>query len=257
VRLAPALRCRRGAALVEFALVLVLLLVLVFGIIDFSRGLGLKHRAAALSREGANLASRGTDIPTAVTRIVDAAKPVDLNSKGAVVISRLEKQGGSFVITDQQSSSGGGGKASKYGGKGDKVTAIPAGGYPEGSVLFASEVYIDFQRITPFEALEGLALPERVYEGSVFYGSGDKFVALPPPPPPGPPPPPPGPPKPPPAPPKPPPAPPKPPPAPPKPPPPAPPKPPPAPPKPPPAPPKPPPPAPPKPPPKPPPPLPI
>lgn len=50
-------RDERGAAAVEFAIVLPLLLVIVFGIIDFGRYLAVRNNLAAAVREGARLAS--------------------------------------------------------------------------------------------------------------------------------------------------------------------------------------------------------
>ena len=162
---------RRGAAIVEFAFVAALILALVFGLIDFSRGFGLKHRAAALSREAANLASRGTELPEAVDAIVDAAQPVDLTTDGSVVLTRLEKEtaAGSFVITEQRKS---GTRESKLGKTGATVAVPNVGDYPAGSVLFAGEVFITFESVTPFSALQGVLMPDEVYENSVFYGSG-------------------------------------------------------------------------------------
>ncbi len=170
---------RRGAAIVEFAFVAALILALVFGLIDFSRGFGLKHRAAALSREAANLASRGTEMAEAVDTIVSAAQPVDLASQGGVILTRLEKEsaGSSFVITDQKKS---GTRDSKLGKTGASVTIPNAGDYPAGSVLFAGEVFIDFESVTPFSALQGVLLPNEVYESTVFYGSGKAQAQVPP-----------------------------------------------------------------------------
>jgi Flp pilus assembly protein TadG len=183
---------RRGAALVEFAFVAALILALVFGLIDFSRGFGLKHRAAALSREAANLASRGAEMDEAVGTIVSAAQPMDLASGGGIVLSRLEKEtaGGSFVISEQRKT---GNRDSKLGKAGTAVSIPNAGDYPTGSVLFAGEVFIDFESVTPFSALEGVVMPTEVYESAVFYGSGKANAIVPPtnpnPPPPPPPPP--------------------------------------------------------------------
>lgn len=50
-------RERRGAALVEFALLISLLLVLLFGIIDFGRALFTANNLTAAAREGARYAA--------------------------------------------------------------------------------------------------------------------------------------------------------------------------------------------------------
>jgi Flp pilus assembly protein TadG len=51
---------RRGGAIVELALVAVALFVLLFGMIDYGRALLARHAITSLSREAANLESRGT-----------------------------------------------------------------------------------------------------------------------------------------------------------------------------------------------------
>lgn len=51
------LRSERAAALVEFAIVLPVLLLLVFGIIDFGRALNTQSNLSAAVREGARLAA--------------------------------------------------------------------------------------------------------------------------------------------------------------------------------------------------------
>ena len=54
----------RGAAAVEFAIVLVLLLIILFGIIDFGRLLFVSQSVKAASREGARVASIATATST-------------------------------------------------------------------------------------------------------------------------------------------------------------------------------------------------
>ena len=63
----------RGAAAVEFALVLPLLLVLIFGMIDFGRAYNQQITLTQLAREGARLVSLGTTDYKA--RLVSAAPP--------------------------------------------------------------------------------------------------------------------------------------------------------------------------------------
>jgi hypothetical protein len=64
-----------GASAVEFALVLPLLLMLVFGIVEWGLAFGRIHSMEAAAREGARLASLGRDVqePEVVARARGAA----------------------------------------------------------------------------------------------------------------------------------------------------------------------------------------
>lgn len=61
----------RGAAAVEFALVLPLLLILIFGIIDFGRLLNAQIAVTEAAREGARMTSFGASLPEVQTRVDD------------------------------------------------------------------------------------------------------------------------------------------------------------------------------------------
>ncbi|HEY6276044.1 MAG TPA: TadE/TadG family type IV pilus assembly protein [Streptosporangiaceae bacterium] len=64
----------RGAAAVEFALLLPVLLLIVFGIIDFGRALNAQITLTEAAREGARLASVG-DVTSVVVAQTQAAAP--------------------------------------------------------------------------------------------------------------------------------------------------------------------------------------
>jgi Flp pilus assembly protein TadG len=62
-----------GAAAVELALVLPMLLVIVFGIIDFGRAYNAKVSLTQAAREGARVRSRGGDAAATTSRVRQAA----------------------------------------------------------------------------------------------------------------------------------------------------------------------------------------
>ncbi|HWP59927.1 MAG TPA: TadE/TadG family type IV pilus assembly protein [Candidatus Acidoferrales bacterium] len=73
-------RKTNGQALVELTLILPLLLIMAFGVIEFSNILDLHLTLTHLTREGANLLSRDRDLSEAdiqgyLNTVVDAAKP--------------------------------------------------------------------------------------------------------------------------------------------------------------------------------------
>lgn len=65
----------RGAVAVEFALVLPLLVLLVFGIVEFGRGYNAKIALTSAVREGVRVHALGTGDPAQATR--DAAPSLD------------------------------------------------------------------------------------------------------------------------------------------------------------------------------------
>lgn len=87
-------RRQRGLAAVEFALLLPILLVLLFGVIDACRALQANIIVVNISREGANLVARGnTQLETGSQNIIYAlmasAPPLNVNQQGMVYITRV------------------------------------------------------------------------------------------------------------------------------------------------------------------------
>lgn len=66
----------RGAAAVEFALVLPILLLLVFGIVDFSRAYGARVTITHAAREGVRVHSLGGSPAEVTARTEQAATPL-------------------------------------------------------------------------------------------------------------------------------------------------------------------------------------
>jgi Flp pilus assembly protein TadG len=83
----------RGAAVVEFALLLPLLLLLVFGIIDFGRALNAQITLTQAAREGARLAALGKSNVVAGTQ----AAAVGLNPVGVAVVTSCPVNAGQGV----------------------------------------------------------------------------------------------------------------------------------------------------------------
>jgi hypothetical protein len=63
----------RGSTAVEFALLLPLLLMMVFGLIDFGRALNAQLTLTQAAREGARLAAFGASVPAVTSRTQTAA----------------------------------------------------------------------------------------------------------------------------------------------------------------------------------------
>jgi hypothetical protein len=87
-------RRHAGLAAVEFALLLPVLLVLLIGLIDVARALQAQMILINLSREGANLASRGKlqlseNAQTIIGQVAASAPPLDMNKLGMIYITRI------------------------------------------------------------------------------------------------------------------------------------------------------------------------
>jgi Flp pilus assembly protein TadG len=86
----------KGAALVEFAIVVMLLLVLVFGMIEY--GLLISERLAMqqAAREGARSAAIGDTTSSVTTRVISSAPGITIVS-GDITIQKQPAASGSWV----------------------------------------------------------------------------------------------------------------------------------------------------------------
>ena len=92
----PARRRRRagGIAAVEFALWLPLLLLLVVALVDIARGVQANMILINLSREGANLASRGKlqlseNAQVIIGQVAASGAPLEMNQRGMIYVTRI------------------------------------------------------------------------------------------------------------------------------------------------------------------------
>jgi hypothetical protein len=105
----------RGAALLELALLLPILVVLAFGVIDLGRLIHARLMVANVTREGGSLASR--DIQTGdnlIAMLQSSATPFDLQAQGRIYVTKIKAgetqanslpyidskfQGGAYVVS--------------------------------------------------------------------------------------------------------------------------------------------------------------
>jgi hypothetical protein len=91
-------RCRAaGIAAVEVALMLPVIVVLFLSLVDLARGIQANMILINLSREGANLASRGKlqlsdNAQTIIGQVAASAPPLDMNRQGMLYITRIMGQ---------------------------------------------------------------------------------------------------------------------------------------------------------------------
>jgi len=79
-----------GQTMVELALILPVLLLLSFGVFEYSRSILTKNIITNMSREGANLAARTPESPqTIMTAIATTADPLDMVANGMIFITKV------------------------------------------------------------------------------------------------------------------------------------------------------------------------
>jgi Flp pilus assembly protein TadG len=81
-----------GQALVEFAFIVPLLVVLALGVVEVSYALLDQHVVTKLTREGSNLISRDTSLQDAATAMKSmSSRPLDFNNGSRLIFSVLKK----------------------------------------------------------------------------------------------------------------------------------------------------------------------
>ena len=82
----------KGTGLIEFSMVLPLIIVLVLGVVEVSYALLDQHIVTKLTREGSNLISRDTDLPTAAAVLKNmSTPPVNFDNGSSKVIFSIIK----------------------------------------------------------------------------------------------------------------------------------------------------------------------
>ena len=160
---------RTGLALLQLAILLPLLFLLLFGVIDFGRLLLAKNEIAALSREGGNLASRGTPFDQTIRAIFSASGSSDLNQNGCIILTAVERGPGGHPVVTEQQVAGHHPRPSRVGSLGNPAT-VPVPQLPRpGKVLVVAEVYMNYSAVTPIASFLGQGMPAFAYDSAYFY----------------------------------------------------------------------------------------
>jgi Flp pilus assembly protein TadG len=141
------------------------------GLVDYGRVFHMRQVITALSREGANLASRGTALTNTCDTLVVSARPLDINSSGYIILSQVVRDNSGTLVLTNQVKRGGFVSSSKVGTKGATGSAVrlPVTGLPAtNQSLMVTEVYYRFTPSTPIGRFLGLAPPSGLYDVSYF-----------------------------------------------------------------------------------------
>jgi hypothetical protein len=187
------LSCTSGQAVLEFALVVPLVLVLVLGVIEVSYALLDQHIVSKLSREGSNLISRDTSLADAATAMrMMSSGPVNFTDGTSKVIFSVVKNVatvsasnygkpvlyaryvyGSMSGSSTLNNSGGtfGPGPSYEAVNSDNDTSLQITNLPTtmsvGGMLYVTEIYTKHPLITPFDRF-GISVPQALYSIAYF-----------------------------------------------------------------------------------------
>jgi Flp pilus assembly protein TadG len=160
-------RDERGQDLVEFVLTMPVLLVMVFGILEFGTLLDIGHSLSVVSREGANIASRGASLDSVLLVTMSTGATWNLGSAGTVVATELTVQGGVTMVVDQRTG-GGLGATSRLGNPGGPAQAYQAQGLLNAQTYYVVEVFLPYQPFTPLKNLVSGLVPDTLYDRTLF-----------------------------------------------------------------------------------------
>ena len=157
----------RGQSTLEFALLAPLLLVIFMGLAEAATAYDRQHTMVGLSREGANIASRGADLDDVIAVILANGVDIALGDVGGVVASRVYVDDGTPEIVAQVASPGFLAK-SKIGAVGEPAQPLQDVGLVDGQSLHVVEIFSEYRSFTPLSAFVADAVPRGLYSRSVF-----------------------------------------------------------------------------------------
>lgn len=168
-------RGESGQAFIEFTFVALMLIIMLFAVIDFGRIIFTRQILVNLSREGSNLASRGTTLSNTVTAVIAASNPLDFTKNGMVIVSAVVSNNSGLVVTQQVQEGGLSGVQSRIGTVGGAAVNLPIvtpALPPPNQTVYITEVFYNLNpaTLTPVGQLLQMTLPKTNYDIAYFIG---------------------------------------------------------------------------------------
>lgn len=169
-------RSKKGQALVELTLLSPLLILLAYGSIEVANVISTYINLTHTTREGANLASRGTDVNLALDAIIAAAAPTlrdDNQTHWKIIYSKIVQDPGvpcaqapcTYKVSSQ-TVRGSMGQSSKIGAVNQTVTLQGIGSVGPGQTFHAIEVFFDYR--STILTFVGQQLSPTIYDRTIF-----------------------------------------------------------------------------------------
>ena len=174
------LRDEQGAVLVELALCMTVLLLLVFGVIDFSLIIFDRQEMSGITRQGSDLASRGGEpdpgggadpLQQIVSALVIQGQSLNIGTTGRIFLTAVADVNGKPQIIDQAESPTGISVSSAIGSGVGKAATMPASATPvleAGETVYVTEVFYAYKPVTPIGTFLKLSLASNLYETAFF-----------------------------------------------------------------------------------------
>ena len=151
----------------EVAVVAPFLLLILLGLIESGNSLAINHKMAVLTREGANIASRGTVLTETLNVVMASGDEIELTENGGAVITRIVVVDGDPVVDAQEAYPGYEG-SSRLGLPDSTVVALEGLNVVEGQVFHAVEIIYKYKALTPVAGVLPDGWTEEIYERAIF-----------------------------------------------------------------------------------------
>jgi TadE-like protein len=156
-----------GQGVVEFALALPVILIILLGMVEFGNAYDRVHGLASLSREGANIAARGTALNEVLTTVMADGETLRMSGNGGAIVSRIVVDQGQPTVMARTATDGYDDQ-SRILNQTTTVDWIADAGFSEGSTHYAVEVFLVYEPVTPIGRLFQAVTPPVLYERAVF-----------------------------------------------------------------------------------------